>query len=420
MTLKTSFTLSELKNLKYSTDKNLNALLDIGVNLNFLTPAREIIYYSFDLQNVSDSKIYTPLSQFNLTQQEAARSILHYANSVTGIQFQEVALGQNADLHFANTDLYDSRVTALTNKYSNYQYNSQTGEIINYSVNLYVYFDNVEFKNENIAPFSGTQGYETLLHEIGHALGLKHPFESPYTLSAAQDNTNNTVMSYIKKGDYKTQFQALDLAALNWIYSADGLGGQSSSSASLAKIPQSIDFVQSSVNYTLPKNGENLRLTGTAKIGIGNEIANKLVGNDLANSLNGKAGNDTIEGGKGNDKLTGGTGKDTFIFNIKDYDFLGDFAPRAQNIDTITDFKKGEDKIELSAAFALKGFAVTKSLKLFHGDESLIYDSATRTLYFDADGQQTRYAPTPVIKFIGKVVLDSTDFQFINEDIFST
>ncbi len=35
-----------------------------------------------------------------------------------------------------------------------------------------------------------------LLHEIGHALGLKHPFDAPNTLSAPYDNVLYTVMSY--------------------------------------------------------------------------------------------------------------------------------------------------------------------------------------------------------------------------------
>ncbi|MDD5215104.1 MAG: M10 family metallopeptidase [Methylococcales bacterium] len=472
-----AITRSDLDNIIYSnSDNNLNALLDDGVNLNYLMPARNVVYYSFDSQNFDDDKLNATRYAFNVTQQQAARSILNYASSVTGIEFQEVSLTQDADLHFANTDLYGTRTTGLTNKYSNYQYNARTDEIVTYRANIYVYLDNVEFNQDNAMPVAGSQGYETLLHEIGHALGLKHPFESPYALLTSQDNTNNTVMSYSHLSNYKTEFQSYDLAALDWIYGGDGLGGKSSSSVTLAKTQQGTsnddylvgtaksetltglagndtlngsigrdsliggdgndiyivdntrdkvietnlfdtDSVQSSVNYTLPKNVENLLLTDAAQTGIGNELANKLVGNELANSLNGKAGDDTLEGGKGNDKLTGGTGHDTFVFNINDYDFLGDFAPPAQNIDTITDFKKGEDLIELSAAFAFKGFAVSKSLKSFTGDESLIYDTATHTLYFDADGQQTHYTPTAVIKFTGKIMLDVSDLQFINEAI---
>lgn len=45
----------------------------------------------------------------------------------------------------------------------------------------------------------GRNGYATLLHEIGHGLGLKHPFEAidgGFTLALALDNERHTVMSY--------------------------------------------------------------------------------------------------------------------------------------------------------------------------------------------------------------------------------
>ncbi len=65
---------------------------------------------------------------------------------------------------------------------------------------------------------------------------------------------------------------------------------------------EGIDTVQSSINYTLGNNVENLTFTGTAALnGTGNEVANILTGNSGNNILNGGADADTLIGGLGDD-----------------------------------------------------------------------------------------------------------------------
>ena len=46
----------------------------------------------------------------------------------------------------------------------------------------------------------GTYGYEVLIHEVGHTLGLRHPFDAP-TLPAAFENSRYSVMSYTIPSD---------------------------------------------------------------------------------------------------------------------------------------------------------------------------------------------------------------------------
>ena len=70
------------------------------------------------------------------------------------------------------------------------------------------------------------------------------------------------------------------------------------------------DTVQSSVNYTLTDNVENLTLTGSATAGTGNALANTLIANNAGDTLSGMAGDDTLTGGTGNDILIGGVGAD--------------------------------------------------------------------------------------------------------------
>jgi Ca2+-binding RTX toxin-like protein len=74
------------------------------------------------------------------------------------------------------------------------------------------------------------------------------------------------------------------------------------------------DRVEAAVDWTLGAELEDLTLTGTAALGTGNSLANKVLGNASANTLKGEAGNDTIEGGAGGDTLEGGDGTDTLSY----------------------------------------------------------------------------------------------------------
>lgn len=97
-----------------------------------------------------------------------------------------------------------------------------------------------------------------------------------------------------------------------------------------------IDTIVSSISMNLGANLENLELTGSARNGNGNGLANVIVGNALANKLKGAEGDDHLEGGKGNDVLVGGKGRDTFVFTV------------TKGTDHIADFKHRIDKIDLS------------------------------------------------------------------------
>jgi Ca2+-binding RTX toxin-like protein len=72
------------------------------------------------------------------------------------------------------------------------------------------------------------------------------------------------------------------------------------------------DRVESSINWTLAANVEQLVLLGTSALtGTGNSSANTLTGNSADNSLLGLSGKDTLFGGAGADTLNGGTGADS-------------------------------------------------------------------------------------------------------------
>ena len=118
-----------------------------------------------------------------------------------------------------------------------------------------------------------------------------------------------------------------------------------------------IDTIKSSVSFDLHPNQtvlgdvENLRLTGSARSGIGNDLANTLIGNNSSNTLIGSGGNDTLDGGRGNDALTGGGGSDTFLRN----------GTWQHGTDTIKDFKTGRGGDTLDIHDVLSGYTSGKS-----------------------------------------------------------
>jgi serralysin len=207
---------------------HIDALLDKGPGWNFLAPARSTLLYSFSLAgaNTADSgTLYTGgTSAFNPAQQAAVVAGLARLTAITGISFQATADGNSADLHFANANIVGSATSGYASTKWNYEYDGRQN-ITRYAADAWVYLDNVEWAGENGSPAVGTPGFEVLLHELGHAMGLKHPFEGSVVLPDAQDDTAHTLMSYDRDGAVHSDYSPYDVAALQFLYGGDGLGG---------------------------------------------------------------------------------------------------------------------------------------------------------------------------------------------------
>jgi Ca2+-binding RTX toxin-like protein len=167
-------------------------------------------------------------------------------------------------------------------------------------------------------------------------------------------------------------------------YSVDNIGDIVSETNALVATG-GIDLVNSYLgSYTLGANVENGRILATG-------VAN-LSGNSLNNVLLGGAGNNTLTGGGGQDLLTGGLGNDLFDFNA-----LLDSGIVSAKWDVITDFVRGQDKIDLSTldanaatttvneAFAFIGSAAFSSNAT--GQLRYVYDAASASgmLYGSTD-----------------------------------
>lgn len=276
-------TVSDITTTPVSGLNHIDALLDTGPDWNYRTPAGNTIYYTFSIASGNENpqeaqKNFTGTQQeFSVAQQAAVRELLKdkgYLNALTGIHFVETSNGANAQIHLCDVNLIGGNVTGLCSWYSSYSYSGT--QLVDYDADAYVYLDNAEWfsQNQNLTP--GGYGYETLLHELGHALGLKHPFDDSIHLPASQDNTSNTLMSYTSMGGAHASYGQYDIAALNWLYGGDGLGGALG------------------INST----------TG----------ARYITGTNGVDTLTGTAANDKLEGDGGNDMIDGGLGLDTAVF----------------------------------------------------------------------------------------------------------
>ncbi|HEV7266288.1 MAG TPA: hypothetical protein VGN83_15400 [Falsiroseomonas sp.] len=147
-----------------------------------------------------------------------------------------------------------------------------------------------------------------LLHEIGHALGFKHPFEvfgdHDETLDPTLDTIANTVMSYT--GPATGTLGPLDLAAVAHAYGAAGSDGTQVASWSwdpvLARLTQDGDG-----------GADVIEGVTVADLVNGRGGADTLTGLEGADTLTGAAGDDLILGGGGHDQISGGVGADTML-----------------------------------------------------------------------------------------------------------
>lgn len=128
----------------------------------------------------------------------------------------------------------------------------------------------------------------TVVHELGHALGLAHPREDPYL---GRFTTRDSVMLYRAKGGLQNWFSSTDLSVLQTLWGPEGRDG---------------DMVQAWPDPGRP--GRAMRL------GLGSEaVDDQLGGSAAADWLTGLGGNDRLIGGLGQDRLVAGAGADELI-----------------------------------------------------------------------------------------------------------
>ncbi|MEI5682320.1 MULTISPECIES: M10 family metallopeptidase [unclassified Mesorhizobium] len=313
-----------------------------GVTLTYSFPTGT----AYHINPYSSSYEWDSWSQISTGERAAVRDVLSAWSNSANIRFTEVADNSSTvgELRFAYTENIDASAAA-------YAYlpvdHPSAGD---------VWFSWTDFNPTGSANIArGTFDYYSILHEVGHTLGLKHPFAGENTIPENLDNLFYTVMSYTASpwsaqddnyaSFYPTTPMYYDLLAIQALYGKnttinsgnstytfndgtrywqaindsaghDRIVYNGSENSSINLNPGSFSDLSEAIFFT---DGQSSRSTVTIGPGVVIEDArggsghDTLTGNGVANYLDGATGNDRLVGNAGNDTLNGGTGNDTMI-----------------------------------------------------------------------------------------------------------
>jgi serralysin len=249
-----------------------------------------------------------------------------------------------------------------------------------YAISGDIWFNPDTLNGRNLLP--GSFAFKVMLHEVGHALGLKHPFDvvagNLNLLPTALDQASNTLMSYSSSPSFQGSLSTdvatpmpLDVAAIQQIYGANNThrtgddtyefrgdvarwltlwdAGGVDTIRYVSSTGGIIDLTPGSWSQLgAPISDTRVTFTRTVHIPVGVIVENAIggAGND---TLIGNAADNRLEGGAGNDVLDAGAGRDTAVFS--DVRALHTVSMAADGVITVR-HAQGTDRIQGVERFA--------------------------------------------------------------------
>lgn len=271
---------------------------------------------------------YDGWTDFTTAEEATFRAALDHVETLLNVEFVEVFGSADPDMNVGKVSIPGS--TAGVGGFSA----SSSGDTIT-RYDSYVVYDNT---------IDLTTSVDLVLHEVGHAMGLKHPFSSP-TVPSGFDSNKYSIMSYTSNPDNGMDSDAMmlfDILAMQnlWganLYTASGdsiytgkrtdtidaiwdAGGIDTFDASAIASGVRLDLRQarfssfdSTDDVVIAYDTVIENATGGAgsDVLIGNSANNLLLGGGDRDKIKGNRGRDDIEGGDARDKISGGIGFDT-------------------------------------------------------------------------------------------------------------